>query len=198
MSDVGTTAPQRKPRSPRTTRRTVLVVLGIVVGFLGLVVLVIAVLVGIFLQGSRPPVVTPAPQASESTPTDPEDLGEFTPTYELRELSTLEFPETFEGYDNVSDYTGSITRSTSYEEVAGPGVFTAMVTLSPWAFASSVNYFPDPVLIGDAVCGATSEDGVNKECVMAGIEDELRISTAGESMTLEELARIIEEFYALP
>lgn len=164
----------------------------------GVAALVILVLVVILLQGNRQPVPTPTPPPSESTVADPDGLGEFTPTYALRELSTLEFPKTFERYAQVSDYTGSHLRIADYEEADGTGAFTATVTLSTSQFAFLVQSLANPVLIGDAVCGVASEDAVNKECIMAGIEGPLSVGSAGESMTLEELARIIQAFYAIP
>ena len=45
---------------------------------------------------------------------------------------------------------------------------------------------------------SASEDGVNKECILAGDDGLPASSAAGDSMKMEELARIIKAFYALP
>ncbi|MDO5735233.1 MAG: hypothetical protein Q4P15_02035 [Propionibacteriaceae bacterium] len=167
----------------------------------GVAVLVIVVLAVMLLQGSRQPVVvtpTPTPPASESTVTDPEGLGEFAPTYDLRELSTLEFPPTFDGYDLDSEQSSSQVRLANYMKDAELGLFKVIVALAPSEFAYGLEELADPSLIGDAVCGVTSEDGELKECIMAGTDGSISISSAGDTMTLEELARIIQAFYAFP
>lgn len=129
---------------------------------------------------------------------DPEDLGEFTLTYELREVFPLTFPETFDEYVKGSVISYSTVRSVDYDVTEGLEFFSITVRTNTSEFADRVQNFPDPVLIGDAVCGITSEDGVLKDCVMAGIDGPIIIKTAADTVTLEELARVIQAFYALP
>lgn len=176
------------------------------------IVVIVAMLGWLLLWGMQPtqtptPTETPTtdPSASSGVPPSPDPeptpggVGEFEPTYELRSLATLELPERFQDYDITTQHQGSVTRTADYRhsDNAQSKWFTVDVLTTSQGYASILESMVGPGMIGNAVCGTTTEDGVVKLCVMAGTDGTLRVGSAAQDMTTDDLAGIIQDFYAL-
>ena len=203
-----TSAPPPPPTSPHrgTTQAATL-------WWVGAVVAIVVLLVVLF-QGGPDPSPTPSsspvgpatttqePSRVESQTGDPDpepsQSSALPVEYDLRQLSSLEFPESFEKYELTTQFTGSINRNANYDHTEERKLFTVLVVSAPDEFAYLVADLAAPVKLGNAVCGEVSEDGVVKACYMEGSDGALEVSSAGENMTLEDLAQIVQAFYALP
>ncbi len=111
----------------------------------------------------------------------------------------MQLPDTYGEFMVTGRTDLSVTRFVDYSNKDAEilKAFTVYVATGPDEYSLFVDLAVAPRRVGEAVC-ESGDDGAVKECAMAGTDGVLRVSSAIENMTVEDLAQILQDFYALP
>lgn len=146
------------------------------------------------------PTATSVASASTSTvPTAPSagESGEFSPSHEVRDLTTLAFPDTFHGYQVMGQFGDDVLRSADYSNNKEAKSFSVDVVVGLGRFEDLVDGLSDPIVLGDAVCGTLVGYEDVTSCAMASTDGAMEVRSASNTMEVQELARIIQDLYAM-
>lgn len=151
------------------------------------------------LMAGDQPCPSPVPPGSVEFDPPLSVLGELEPTYDLRDLACLRFPDHYGDHELSREYRWGIATGhvAEYTLTGGTASFTVDTVNTPTAFTVYVSHLADPVMVGDAVCGTTAtQQGERTDCLMAGVRGLLRVRGADGSATPQDVARIVQDFYA--
>lgn len=129
------------------------------------------------------------------------DWGDFPPPNvdSLPDLSAPVFPKTVGTYSFEKEMGSTYTVYASYEDEEDFRTMSTDIDFTPSSYAVSINKLAEPMYLGGAVCGVSTAGSVGRVlvCVMAGQNETVRVGTADDDSTVEDVAAFANEIYGL-
>lgn len=177
-------------------------------GMAGLaLIFTVGMLVGLLTADRPSPAVNDAAPCASAVPPGSEgvepllgEMGDFAPTYDLRDLTCLTLPEAHASH-RLTDERGrgaTAGRSAMYSSVEDGTSFTVRIMGNRLAYVTSVADLAEPKKVGKAVCG--SRNAGEREpsyCLMAGALGAIMVESPDGNLSVEDLSLIVQDFYDL-